>query len=310
YWCVVKRTDYKVGDKICFIFPDSLVPRRVWSAFLFPKDDQSFDGPPIRIICRKFKKQISMGLVLPLDILVGLSTENLRVGCSVDSMLEIKKFEKEIPAQLMGTVKGNFPSFLKKTDEINIKSVPDVINEFKKFPVFATIKRDGASFSAYYKDGVFGVCSRNLELKDTENNAYWKAARQLDLENVLKLFGFNVCLQAELEGVGINGNKMGRKDVGLKVFDIFDIDNHKYLDYVKFIEFTNKFNFPSVEVVLYGACPDLDYLIEFANKQKYENGSEAEGIVLRSTTEQYSEVLDGRLSCKIINENFALKYKE
>ena len=42
--------------------------------------------------------------------------------------------------------------------------------------------------TVYLNNGEFGVCSRNMELKETEGNAYWKVARELDLQNKLSSF--------------------------------------------------------------------------------------------------------------------------
>ena len=313
YKSVVSKGLHKINDKIIFIKPDSLVPRRSWSIFLFPKDDQNFDGPPIRIITRRFKKCVSQGLVLSLDILFEnvKEPEFLEIGYCLDSFLDIEKYEKPVPAELAGTVKGHFPSFLKKTDELNLRSYPDAFNELKGRDIVIAIKEDGSSATFYYKDGVFGVCSRNLDLKETEGNAFWKIARSLDLENKLKQFGFNVALQGELFGPGINGNKMGAKEIGLKIFNVFKIDTREYFCDYAARDLIMSWHLPMVDIIYQGPSLDrLEDLYILANNSRYSNNEWAEGIVVRPVREVYSEVLDGRLSVKVINENFALKYKE
>ena len=66
---VVKKGEYQIGDKIIFVRPDALLKRAEWNKFVWPKDDNNPDGAPIRIICRRFKKTISQGLILPISIL-------------------------------------------------------------------------------------------------------------------------------------------------------------------------------------------------------------------------------------------------
>ena len=52
--------------------------------------------------------------------------------------------------------------------------------------------------------------------------------------------------------------------------------------------------------------PTLDSLLERAEGQ-YASGKTKEGIVIRSQEPQYSEVLRGDLSFKVINNRFLLK---
>ena len=129
-------------------------------------------------------------------------------GVDVTDLLGIVKYEPPIPAELSGKVKGNFPSFLRKTDEERVQNLTKEYEQYiqsdQKF--YITEKLDGSSATFYFKDGVFGVCSRNLELLETAENTFWKVARELDLENKMKKFGINMSLQGELIGEGIQGN--------------------------------------------------------------------------------------------------------
>ena len=70
------------------------------------------------------------------------------------------------------------------------------------------------SSTFFVKDGEFGVCSRNLELKETDDNVYWEIARRYELKE--KLLGSdmiclpkNVCIQGEIIGPKIQKNKYG-----------------------------------------------------------------------------------------------------
>jgi hypothetical protein len=54
----------------------------------------------------------------------------------------------------------------------------------------------------------------------------------------------------------------------------------------------------------------VEELLELADSVKYSNGKQAEGIVIRPIDETYSEVLKGRMSFKVISNNYAVKHGE
>jgi RNA ligase (TIGR02306 family) len=82
--------------------------------------------------------------------------------------------------------------------------------------------------TVYKNDGDFGVCSRNLNLKETEGNSFWDMANKLNLRDKLMAIGKNIAIQGELIGEGIQGNHEGIKGQDFYVFDIWDIDNRRY----------------------------------------------------------------------------------
>ena len=79
----------------------------------------------------------------------------------------------------------------------------------------------------------FGVCSRNVDLKPSETNTYWKTAYDQKLFDILfKMYTYSSChyaLQGELIGEGINGNMYNIKGHQFKLFDIYNITDQKYL---------------------------------------------------------------------------------
>ena len=89
--------------------------------------------------------------------------------------------------------------------------------------------------TVYLFNDQFGICSRNLDLIETPDNAFWTVARRLDLENKLRYtaqrIGFEkgLAVQGELMGPGVQGNPEQLKELEFYVFDVFDIDNQRYL---------------------------------------------------------------------------------
>jgi RNA ligase (TIGR02306 family) len=322
--CVVLKGQFKKGDHIVYIEPDSILPpgKSEWE---FMKDR----GYRIKTI--KLRGVVSQGLVFNAHTLLAekylplceaLNVSPLPDGTDVTEALGITKYEPYTPeqrAQLFGTVKGNFPEFLSKTDETRIQAIPEVLYKHQNKKFYVTEKVDGSSMTVYFRrsehfvDGEFGVCSRNLDLKETESNAFWKTARELDLENKLRSLNRNVALQGELLGPGVQGNKYKLDKLGYYIFNAYDIDtgfHFNYTDLAQVVEYLGLTHVPFVSDS-YILPNTVDELVEYSKGKSLLNKDvHREGIVLRPLINEYSEELRGRLSFKTINPDFLLKYNE
>lgn len=171
------------------------------------------------------------------------------IGLDVTEALGILKWEKPIPANLAGKVRGNFPSHTPKTDEERIQNIwPAIQRRAEMYPdeLFEqTEKLEGSSMTVYFDtEDKFGVCSRNLDLEDTPDNTLWNVVRALNLqENLTQLcldtrqgvypappVPVAMSLQGELVGPGVQGNHYALKEHRFYVFNIYDIQHQRYLD--------------------------------------------------------------------------------
>jgi RNA ligase (TIGR02306 family) len=309
---VAKKGNFQIGQKIVFCEVDSVLPKAEWNKFLHEESKDS-----IRLKTRKFKGQISQGVAFDLDI---LPPGNHVVGDDVSDLLGVSIYVPYIPAHLMGKVKGDFVSFLSKTDETRIQSAPDILQRYKDIPFSISEKLDGSSISLFLNRGVFGVCSRNVELLEDGSNAYWKAARAGNIEEKLKqLSEFipnfpNWAIQGELVGNGIQGNKYKLGEPEIYVFNIYNIDNRKYLDYTDMVEACFKLNLKMVPII--NECFYLDGLkmcdmVDMSRgNSKLNKQTIREGIVIRPLVNLFGDPDVGRLSFKVINPDFLLKYND
>ena len=307
--CVALKTEFSMNDKCVFFEIDSVLPIASWNDHL-RKDPIK----PLRIKTIRLRGVLSQGLALPISILPHGEYE---VGRDVTQLVGVTKYEPVVPAHLSGMAKGNFPAFLHKTDETRLQSEPRVLDEAisKGLVLVGTLKMDGTSFTAYRRDADFGVCSRNLDLKETEDNAHWRMARKLKLEEILRSEPRSLSIQGEMVGPGIQANRMGFKEVDLYLFNLYDIDTGKYLSHNELVEFGKKHNIKVVPNIVqkdfgFGETTTVSKMLEVASALNYDNGTPAEGIVWRSACETYSEVLKGRMSFKTISSRFLLKYNE
>lgn len=247
---VAKNEEHQPGDLIIFYEVDSLLPIKPEYEFLRKGCyvANSVEGEGFRLKSIKLRKQLSQGLIMnPANVLPNVDFYDefiiteiyndefchrkliLREGDDVTELLGVKKYEKILPAHLRGVARGNFPSYIPKTDCERIQNFFKYFNNnYRNDTWEATIKMDGTSFTAYLKDDRFGVCSRNLDLENTEGNLYWEVARKYDIENKLKDYGKNIAIQGEAYGLGINGNNENLDRVEFAVFNVFFIDEQRY----------------------------------------------------------------------------------
>jgi RNA ligase (TIGR02306 family) len=177
-----------------------------------------------------------------------------------------------------------------------------------------TMKLDGSSMTVYHNDGRYGVCSRNLEVRRDTENVFWKTVLATDILPSMVRDGRNLAIQGELMGPGVQGNREKFEDHKFFVFDIYDIDQKRYLtsleretlmSQVESDPNNNAFN--HVPLVWSGfaviteetSVSDLLAMVEI----KSINHDIAEGVVFKS-------VVDGSKSFKVINNKYLLAEKD
>jgi RNA ligase (TIGR02306 family) len=237
---VVKKGEFSPGDAAVYCEIDSWIPHALAPFLSKGQEPKVFDGVlGERLRTVKLRGQLSQGLLLRYQDYPQVFDEFHKTRLASDEpidvseLLGIVKWEAPIPAQLAGEVKGAFPGWIRKTDQERVQNLTAEFAQWQADGVAweVTEKLDGSSMTVYLRDGEFGVCSRNLELRDTESNSLWRAARDQDLETRLRTLGRNLALQGELIGEGVQGNPYRiRPGQVFKLFDIYDIDTGSYLN--------------------------------------------------------------------------------
>lgn len=299
-WSVVcKRDEYKVGDYCVFVTIDSLLPDK--PEFEFMRKNK------FRVRSVKLRGELSQGIVFPLSI---LPNQIYNIDDDVSEVLGITHYEKPVPVSMGGLVRGSFPShIISKTDEERIQNVPAIVDELKDLLVCATLKMDGTSATYLNFNGDYHICSRNNSMKIDNQNVYTAMFNKYNLMN--KLQGRNLAIQGEICGPGIQGNRMGLKELELFVFNIFDLDDRKYLNYNDFVNMVEEMGLQSVPVIdTFVFNHTMEQLLQMSTELYYPNGNRAEGMVIRPVVERHSNVLHGRTSVKIINNQYLLDNKE
>ncbi len=306
WWVVDSLGKYEVGDLAVYCEIDSWIPHALAPFLSKGNEPRVYDGiAGERLRTIRLRGQLSQGLLLPANI-GGICVLGLEVGMDVSAILSITKYEAPIPACLAGEVKGMFPSWLQKTDQERIQNLKEELAYWAKeqHAWEITEKLDGASMTAYLRDGEFGVCSRNLDLKPSETNSLWKVAVANDLELKLRRANRNIALQGELIGEGIQGNPYKSKGQDFFLFDIYNIDTNKYFTPAERKAFVDEFDIKHVPVL---GTLTMDESTTIADLLMSAEGKSVMGMVGCEREGLVFKILDMQCSFKAISNKFLLK---
>ena len=304
--CVTQRNQFSVGDLAVYCTIDSWIPTEL-APFLSkgkePREYNGVRGERLRTV--SLRKTVSQGLLL--DRFVALDkVGEIHEGMDVSDLLNIVKYEPPVPACLAGKARGLFPSFIPKTDQERIQNLTTELSNWVALGLTweLTEKLDGSSMTVYVNADDFGVCSRNLNLYDTEGNTLWQVAHRDNILMAIYDSRRNLAIQGELIGEAIQGNLYKIQGQSFYVFDIYDIDARRYLTPIERRDFCELFELLHVPVL----CDDKDLgigtvedLLSWANdKSRLNPNVDREGIVFKCNEE--------KVSFKAISNSYLLKH--
>jgi RNA ligase (TIGR02306 family) len=320
---VVKKEDnYQLGEKVLYFEVDSWVPHRI-APFLSkgqePREYEGVKGERLRTI--KLRGATSQGLVLKFEYCGGISAPyaiqdgkvlfsgflmnedktftHKETEENLAEVLRVQKWEAPVPAQLSGKVKGNFPSFIPKTDQERCQNLyTEIFEEHYGEEYEITEKLEGTSMTVYVKDGEVGVCSRNWNLSEDDSNTLWSVAKSSGLVEFLPQLASNIAIQGELIGEGIQKNYYGIKGHKFYIFDIYDIDEGRYYtpkERIAFVQLCNpihKLNLHHIPLIITDQGKifenKMESLLSFAEGKSVINyNKQREGVVFKSKTSDF-----------------------
>lgn len=333
-WRVIgQKGQYAVGDLVVYLEVDSWVPNALAPFLSRDKEPRVYEGiPGERLKTIKLGGALSQGLLLSMDVLqaqdgswkkagqwlTDSTGEVFEVvdlvideGTDVTAVLGILKWERS-PEFISANSKGNFPYFIRKTDETRIQNITRERELLGK--VFQiSEKLEGQSFTAYKSDGVYGVCSRNQDLKldevSTWTNSYHAYNMGAKLDKACEIVGADLAIQCEQIGPGVEGNIYGLSLVQLRAFKVWNIDTQSYLLPGEFRDLMGAIDMPTVPDLGYldippdGSLKDIrENLLKSAYRCSKLANVVAEGIVLSD--------VDGSFSFKAVSDEYLLKDKQ
>ena len=325
---VVKRDEFQVGDSCVFFEIDSWLPAHdLRFEFLFKTGVKvATDGKErVRLKTIKLRKQLSQGLALPWSEFPEFHDRLDLDDIDMAELIDVIKYERPEPKS--ADAKGNFPDCIPKTDEDRIQNVyKRLVRTHQEAQFYPTMKLDGSSctiaffgekWSQYWKGedvievddngekiGELAVCSRNLQLKYEPDNHFHKASYKSNVQEMaiaLGKLGYNVAIQGEVLGPGIQGNKENFTDYCMYVFNMYNIDNQSYYSVAEVIELCDDFDVPYVPVLALTSRPlqlELNEILEMSDGPSI-TAKLREGIVWKA--------YDNDVSFKSISNKWLLK---
>ncbi len=317
--CVGGKGEFHVGDMVVYFEIDSFLPICEEFEFLRKSSYKSNDfmGEGFRLKTMKFRGEISQGLCLGINKLSKLQGMAVEEGMDVTEILGVREWEMPERAGSGGTMIGDRPGYIPKTDETRIQSAPELLNEFKGLPYYITTKMDGSSHSIGVRDGEISFTGHNFTYKDDGKSTFVKHVKASGIPEKMKAYAdehglSTIVLQGEWCGEGIQKNRLKLKKPEWFVFTARIDDKRTDLTTLREIcEYVGCQMVPVEEEGddLLARYPDESALLERAEGVGY-NGTTREGIVIRPVTPVHSYILSGPLSMKVINNKYLMKNDE
>ena len=321
WWVVVKKGEYRPGDRVVYCEVDALLPERPefeflrkssWRGAILGQGGVVLQRGGFRIKTVRLRGQVSQGICFPLSILPAGST--LALGADATESLEIIKFDPPLPLALCGRVRRAFPGFVPKTDEPRVQTLGEVLARQRGKTFYLTEKLDGTSFTAFVRGGEFGLCSRNQWLDETDlQNGLCKVAADVSLAEKLAALrrdlGFDLSLQGELIGPGVQGNKYALKSQRLYAFSLVNLATYRLEPLPRLLDACARLGLETVpQLGTLALHHSVDQLVELSvGPSALHARTPREGIVLRALCDVPDPEI-GRLSFKVLNPKFLLKY--
>lgn len=319
---VVQKGLYEVGDPVVYFEIDTMLPQddKRFESFMtrgVRTDSMGRTGHVVKTI--RLKGQYSQGLVMPLqEFSSDLSTT--LTGQDVSNDVGVWKWEPPIPASLRGEIRGKLPGWIRRTDAERIQNFEEYL-PLNPDEYYCTEKLDGTSVSFSLNDDDFHVCSRNLDLKETEGNTYWEIAHKYRMYDVL--IGIQkeweeagskpnvVTIQGEIYGEGVNGNRLALKGRHFAAFhiDLIGDECTSWGDYDPYGSLKSWGMFPVVPLLDITAPQSVSEALEVVDgiKSTIAPSRLAEGVVWRRIDGQ--DIIPGVRYIKAISNKYLLKEK-
>lgn len=310
-WKIVinKNENFNIGDKVVYFEIDSFLPEEERYEFLRKYSFKMFEGNPgFRIRTIKLRGQISQGLIMPISKFPEIP-EDMTIDTDLTELLNVKKYE--IIKIVNGFPAGLFPSFIPKTDAERIQNISDKVLQKldgKSFEV--TQKLDGTSLTMFKNNENVSFCSRNLELKETDNvsiSSHELIFRRYK-EKLIEWNGFNIAIQGEIIGKEIQGNREKLATIDFYCFNIYNIDEARYLtpeereDVIKFFEIKLVPVINKNWILRYNNNI-MEDILNMADGKSIISGNLREGLVFKLND-------DPDVNFKSISNKYLLKYED
>lgn len=295
--CVVLKGQYKAGDLITYIPPDSILPNELIDKLGVANHLSGNRTKPVRL-----RGEISFGLVIDP---VGKEGENVAEKLGITKLAPVLNLT-EADAEI------NDPLFTKYTDIENLRNFVGILEDGEEVVVLEKIHGKNTRLGMVKNENgewVRRTGGRSLQRKQVQGSAYWECWSAVGVED-LRVY---LCSLPDVTQVVICGEAYGRTQkmkygipgkVGFRVFDI--ILNGRYLDWDETEALLTKFNVECAPILFRGKY-SLEKIKELSKGRSLVPGADhiREGVVVHPVKERRNEKV-GRVIFKYVSDEFLL----
>jgi RNA ligase (TIGR02306 family) len=300
YPVIFKTGQFNEGDLAVYIPVDALCPT-ARPEFQFLKNDNVRDYEKIK--AKKLRGIFSMGLLIPCP-------PGFTPGTNMQEALGVKKWEPILEVTTGGEQEKD-PGFMPKyTDIEGLRKYRNVLVPGEE--VVLTEKIHGANARYCYRDGRLWVGSHHQIKREDVSNMWWRAAKNVGLEEKLATIPDHV-FYGEVYGQ-VQDLKYGAQpgELFLRFFDIYDIKAGRFLDFQAFYETIMSFGPEGLKMVpclykgpwkeeLIGMCEGKSVVAA-----KHGGNNVIEGFVVKPAVERWDQKV-GRVIFKMVGEGYHLR---
>lgn len=331
WWCIAPKDYYKVGDKVVYLPPDSVIPKQLaedWGIAKYcaplARGPDGKRPPRLRIRASRFRGEPSFGCLQDLD------DGTWPIGHDVKEYFDVTKWEPPLKST-DGDAARPVSAFHAYTDIENLGNFPGILLDNET--VIVTEKIHGTNCrvgvvlhpdeqgEAVWQNmaGSHGVRRKEFDPRGVRSR-YWFPHRETGACPLRRLlFGIEdkekpdraIIVFGEIFGEGVQDMHYGQDGISFRVFDI-SVDG-KYLDHNKMIEYLEKYDIPSVPFLYQGpfSMEKMEELVDGDTtvcdpsdiKEPFKG---REGIVIRPIAERFNFDLggSGRVILKYVSADY------
>lgn len=330
WWCVTSKNQFKIGDKVVYVPPDSVITEDLanrWGITKYcPKLPEYMCAPGenlYRIKACRFRGAPSFGTIQILD------DQSWPIGFDVIDHYKITKYEPPIKAP-DGDEEVPISTFHKYSSIENIGNFPNVFKDGEEVAITEKIHGtncrlgyvlDPFAENSYYPwekvAGSFEIQRKPWDAKKRRSK-YWLPFKEEGNCSITNLLMYlrdryqatqSVIVFGEIFGQGIQDMDYGQNKPSFKAFDIA-IDG-KYLDWEKAQTEFEQFNVEVVPVLYKGpfSMDIINQLVDgpttICDKSKIRTPFKGrEGVVVKPIKERYDPILGSRVILKSISADY------
>jgi len=330
WWCIAPKGHYKVGDKVVYLPPDSVIPEQLakdWGIAKYcaplAKGPDGTRPPRVRIRANRFRGEPSFGCIQDLD------DERWPLGYDVSEYYDVSKWEPPLKST-DGDAASPVPAFRAYTDIENLGNFPSIFEDDEEVVVDEKIHgtncrvgiiphpdQETGEMTPTFMAGSHAVRRKEFNEKGAESR-YWFPLKDENLKKLLqdafKGFGSKpVIVFCEIFGRGVQDMQYGQGGLAYRAFDI-SVDG-KYLDCTDKMELFAQYNIPTVPFIYRGpfSLAKMNELVDGPTLVcKPEEVKEAfkgrEGIVIRPIVERFNFDLGG--SGRVVLKYLSVDYHD